>query len=187
MCPASSEAKQTKKCQTLELRRVLLWRWARRPVACGQKNPPNSWNGVSKAVLKAGGRDSVLTCCKSLGVGILCSWGCPQWVRAPCSCKPPMGQMLWSVLQLFISLGVEHCYTLKVKSLEDVLLCIFQARDRILLQMVQRQPEKAEETQKLKKNRFNMESDLPLPCYIDRCVGQQLLRIHCTQNWNLII
>ena len=75
---------------------------------------------------------------------------------------------------------------LKVKSLEDVLLCIFQARDRILLHMVQRQPEKAEETQKLKKNRFNMESDWPLPCYIDRCVPQQLLRIHCTQNWNLI-
>lgn len=59
------------------------------------------------------------------------------------------GQMLWSVLQLFISLGMENCYTLKVKRLEEVLLCIFQARDRAGLQKVQREPEK---TPELKKN-----------------------------------
>ena len=62
------------------------------------------------------------------------------------------GQMLWSVLQLFISLGMENCYTLQVKSLEEVLLCIFQARDRVGLRKAQRQPEKAEETPELKKN-----------------------------------
>lgn len=60
--------------------------------------------------------------------------------------------MLWSVLQLFISLGMENCYTLKVKSLEEALLCVFQARDRVGLQKVQREPEKAEETPELKKN-----------------------------------
>ena len=53
-------------------------------------------------------------------------------VRSQCSCKPPTRQMLFPVLQLCISLGMEKCYTLKGHSLENELSCIFQARGNIL-------------------------------------------------------
>ena len=54
--------------------------------------------------------------------------------------------MLYSVLHLFISIGVEKCYTLKDQSLENGLSCIFQALGNILLQKVQSQPDSAQAT-----------------------------------------
>ena len=67
-----------------------------------------------------------------------------QCIGILCSCSPPCrsGQdvlvilwkkpMLFSVLQLSISLWTEICYTLKDQSLENGLLCIFQAIGNIL-------------------------------------------------------
>ena len=49
-----------------------------------------------------------------------------------CSCKLQTKQMLLSVVQLFISLRMEKCYTLKGQSLETRLSCIFQAIGNIL-------------------------------------------------------
>ena len=40
--------------------------------------------------------------------------------------------MLFSVLQLFISIQMENCYTLKSQSLENGLSCIFQVIGNIL-------------------------------------------------------
>ena len=40
--------------------------------------------------------------------------------------------MLFSVLQRFISVWMEECYTLKDQSLENGVSCIFQARGNIL-------------------------------------------------------
>ena len=40
--------------------------------------------------------------------------------------------MLFSVLQLFISLLMETCYTFESQSLEDGLSCMFQAIGNIL-------------------------------------------------------
>ena len=39
-------------------------------------------------------------------------------VLSPCSCKPPTRQLLLSVLQLFISIWMENCYTIKGKAWE---------------------------------------------------------------------
>ena len=47
--------------------------------------------------------------------------------------------MLFSVLQLFISIWMEECYTFKGQSLQTGLSCIFQAIGNILLQKVQSQ------------------------------------------------
>ena len=43
----------------------------------------------------------------------------PTQVRSWCSCKPPTRQMLFSVLQLFISIWMEKCYAFKGQSLEN--------------------------------------------------------------------
>ena len=53
-------------------------------------------------------------------------------VRSGCSCKPPAGQMLFSALQLFISMWMEKCCIFKDQSLENGLACAFQAIGNIL-------------------------------------------------------
>ena len=42
------------------------------------------------------------------------------------SSKPPTGQVLFSVFQLFIFIGREKCYTFKGQSLENGLFCPFE-------------------------------------------------------------
>ena len=69
---------------------------------------------------------------KPLDAGILCSCSCPcrsgHNVPVNLQDKP-----LFSVLQLFISIGMEKCYTFKDQSLKKGLPCIFQVISNILL------------------------------------------------------
>ena len=50
------------------------------------------------------------------------SMGAMSWFYS----KPPTGQVLFSVLQLFIFIGREKCYTFKGQSLENGLSCPFE-------------------------------------------------------------
>ena len=72
VCPMQSEAKQMEISEF----KGLLQGHARRQVACAQKTP-NSLKGFSRAFLKARWGRGVVSCCKLLGVGILCSCSCP--------------------------------------------------------------------------------------------------------------
>ena len=72
--------------------------------------------------------------------------------------------MLFSVLQLFISVWMEKCYTLKGQSLKNGLSYIFRAIGNIILQKVQSQHEEAQTT--AQRNRSNLESDLFFPITI---------------------
>lgn len=47
-------------------------------------------------------------------------------VMSWCSCKPPTGQVLFSVLQHFIFVGRGKCYIFKSQSLESGLSCLFE-------------------------------------------------------------
>ena len=47
------------------------------------------------------------------------------WLQ--CFCKPPRRQILFSVLQLLISIYMGKCYTLKDQRLENGLSYVFQA------------------------------------------------------------
>ena len=72
--------------------------------------------------------------CRLLGVKILCSHSCPVGqVDVPVNLQPDMS---FSVLQLFVSVWREECYTLKGQSLENGLPCIFHARGSILIAKV---------------------------------------------------
>ena len=51
-----------------------------------------------------------------------------MWVMSQCSYKPPTGQMLFSVLQLLISIWMEKCFTLKGESLQNGLPIHFRLR-----------------------------------------------------------
>ena len=66
LCPMHSEARQT---ETLEFRAMHGDGWLMPP-------KPNSLKGFSKALLKARWGRALVTCCKLLGVRILCS--CPH-------------------------------------------------------------------------------------------------------------
>ena len=77
MCLMHSEAKHI---ETLEFgaEKGLSQGHAKRWVACASK-APNSCKGFSKAFLKAKrGEEDMISCCKLLGVGILCSFSCPH-------------------------------------------------------------------------------------------------------------
>ena len=73
----------------------------------------------------------MLGCCKLLGVRIFCSCSCPV-SESRCFCKPPTRHTLFFVLQLFISIWMEKCYTLEGQSLENGLSCTFHATGNIL-------------------------------------------------------
>ena len=66
---------------------------------------------------------------QSLGVGVLCSHRCPDRSSIPIDLQE---EKLFSVLQLFVSIGMEKRYTLKSQSLENGLSCVFQAIGDIL-------------------------------------------------------
>ena len=61
----------------------------------------------NKALLMARWRRRVVSCCKLLGVGILCSYSCPCRSRPWCFCKFSTRKILFSVLQLFISMWLD--------------------------------------------------------------------------------
>ena len=69
---------------------------------------------------------SVVHCCKLLGVGVLCSCSHPLGVRSQNSRKPLIRLFFAVILQLFIFIQMEKCYTFKGQSLQNVLSYIFQ-------------------------------------------------------------
>ena len=111
----------------------LLQGYAGRPVTHASKSC-TPWRASSKALLKARWGRDVVSCCKLLGVGILCS----------CSCPHGSGQNVPVNLQdkcysLFCNFLSQYKWTLKGQSLKNRLSCIFQAIGDILLKKVQSQ------------------------------------------------
>ena len=68
--------------------------------------------------------------CKLLDAGILCSYSCPSRSDHNVSVTR---QLLFSVLQLFVSMRMGKCYTFKGQSLENGLYYVFQGIGNILL------------------------------------------------------
>lgn len=88
------------------------------------------WGGTGR-----GGRWCVCRwCCKPFGAGALCSCSCPHGCGDQFY-KSPAGEMLFSILQLFLSIWMERCHAFKGQSLENRLSCIFQARGNILFKI----------------------------------------------------
>ena len=67
----------------------------------------------------------VVGCWNLSGARLLCSHNCPG--RSQCYCKPLIRQTLFSVMQLFISVWMERCYTLEGQSLGNGPFSQFQA------------------------------------------------------------
>ena len=94
---------------------------------------PNSSKGFSKALLKARWGRVVVSCCKLLSVGILCSCSCPR--RSDHSVPVKFQQdKCYSLFWNFLSL---YEWILRGQSPGNRLSCTFQDADHVLLQKVQ--------------------------------------------------
>ena len=89
---------------------------------------PNSPEGFSKALPKARWGKDVVSCCRLLGVGILCSCSCPHRSGH----DVPINLQQDKYYSLFWNFLYE--WTLKGWNLENGLSCIFQTICNILLQ-----------------------------------------------------
>ena len=125
---------------------------------------------------------------------ILKGRGC-GWLLQTSWCRnPATKQLLFSVLQLFMSMRMGKCYTFKGQSLENGLYYVFQGIGNILLQRVQNQHGKAQTTEHrvrakgmhsirksvLLSDFFSLTSSVPLA--LQRWWGKRL-KLHST-SWN---
>ena len=130
ICAPSAQWDQTiPRCWSLEQRKVYFRVMHREWVAHSSQSPklPEEFQ---QTILK--GKLEVVGYCKLQCIGILCSYSLPCRSGQDVLVSLWKKQMLFSVLQFFISLWVENCYTLKDQSLENRLFCIFQAIGNIL-------------------------------------------------------
>ena len=95
----------------------------------------HSLKGFSKALLKARWGRDVFSCCKLLGVGILCSYSCPHGSGQ----NVPVNLQQDKCYSLFCNFLSQYKWTLKGHSLKNRLSCSFQAIGDILLKKVQSQ------------------------------------------------
>ena len=109
--------------------------------ACAPQSP-NSLSGFSEALLKARLVRGMVSCCKILGVGILCSCSCPYRsdYNVPVNFQQD-GVILYSVTFYLCVNGL-----LKIRALTTSNPVLFQAIGNILLQKVQSQPDYAQAT-----------------------------------------
>ena len=139
VCSMHSEAKQTEKLE-FGAEKGLLQGHVRRWAARAQKTQ-NFSKGFCKGSLKARWGRGVVSCCKLLGVGILCSCSCPHRSGhdAPVNLQQDTCHFLFCN---FFSLNEwKSVKPLKVRALrmDYPLHCLFQAIGNILLQKVQSQ------------------------------------------------
>ena len=95
----------------------------------------SSPKGFTKAFLKARWERGVVSCCKLLGLGILCCCSCPQRSGQ----DVPINLQQDKCYSLFCNFLSWYELTLKGQSPEDKLASVFQAVGNILLQKVQSQ------------------------------------------------
>ena len=95
----------------------------------------SSPKGFTKAFLKARWERGVVSCCKLLGLGILCFCSCPQRSGQ----DVPINLQQDKCYSLFCNFLSRYELTLKGQSPEDKLSSLFQAVGNILLQKVRSQ------------------------------------------------
>ena len=132
--------KQTKILESGAEKRLLQGR--RRSWAACVSQSPDSLSGFSKALLKARLVRGMISCCKVLGVGILCSCICPHRsdYNVPVNFQQD-GIILCPVTFYLCMNGL-----LKVRALTRSSPVLFQAIGNILLQKMQSQPDYAQAT-----------------------------------------
>ena len=124
----------------LEQKRGFLQGHMKRLVACAQRTQ-NCLKGFSKALLKARWGREVVSCCKLLGVGILCSHSCLHRSGQDVPVNVQQDKCYFLFCNFLSLYEWRSVILLKVRALRKGLSCIFQATGNIILQKVQSQHE----------------------------------------------